>query len=60
LDKDLEPAFRDASFYAECVAGGGPYWWEGSDAQRRLAYWESWLEVAVARAWALDWDFRWW
>lgn len=50
LDDDLEPEFRDASYYAESTAGKGPYWWENSDPEGRLVFWKKWLQICVPNA----------
>ena len=50
-DHDIDPYDFDASFFAAFAIADGPIWEEGSNADKRHAFWEWWLNEAVPDAW---------
>jgi hypothetical protein len=49
-DRDVDPDELDASFMASGAYAGGPVWDPLSDSEKRLRFWDWWLNEAVPNA----------
>lgn len=52
LDDDLDPYDWDAAYYASISYAGGAVWEDSSDKDKRLEFWQWYLNTAIAKAWS--------
>jgi hypothetical protein len=52
-DADYERDEHDASFWASVAVAGGEPWEAAADSEKRLQFWEWWLDEAIPQAYAV-------